>query len=398
MTNVLHIIDSFEQGGTERQAVQLVRLLQASGRCRVHLACMQNKGPLRRAADHLGLGEIREYPLNSFYDRNFTTQAWRLVRFLKANEIEVVHTHDFYTNIFGMIAATMARVSARIASKRETDGFRTSKQKRAERVAFRLAHRVVANSEAVREQLIREGVRAEKVVRLYNGLDLERLKIPADLKREDILAALRLPAQRRFVTIVANLNHAVKDHPTFLRAAERVHRAFPDAGFVIAGEGELLPSLREVARQLGIEQNVFFLGRCDQVAELLFASDVCALSSTAEGFSNAILEYMAAARPVVLTDVGGAREAVVEGETGYIVPPRDDERMADQIIQLLRKPERAREMGERGKQRVIDQFSSERQLDKTLQLYAKLLAKDAAAANRELRTEVTGSQAVARES
>jgi glycosyltransferase involved in cell wall biosynthesis len=395
---VLHIIDSFEQGGTERQAIQLVRLLQSTGCCDVHLACLQKQGSLYEEVARLSLGEIQEYPLTSFYDRNFTNQVWRLIRFLKANEIEVVHTHDFYTNIFGMIAATMARVSARIASKRETNGFRSPNQKRAERVAFRLAHRVVANSEVVRQQLIREGVRAEKVVKLYNGLDLERLETQPNVKREDVLGSIGLPLERSFVTIVANLNHAVKDHPTFLRAAERIHRIFPNAGFVIAGEGRLLPGLRELACQFGIEQNVFFLGRCDRVAQLLFASDVCVLSSTAEGFSNAILEYMAAARPVVVTDVGGAREAVLEGETGYIVSPGDDESMAERIIQLLREPSRAREMGKRAKQRVIEQFSTERQVDSTLQLYGKLLARDADAANREMRAEVSEARALARRS
>jgi len=114
--NILHIIDSFEQGGTERQALQLVRLLQESGLCRMHLACLQNKGSLRAEAERSGLGEISAYPLSSFYDRNFATQVRRLVGFLKENEIQLVHTHDFYTNIFGMTAAATARVRARIAS------------------------------------------------------------------------------------------------------------------------------------------------------------------------------------------------------------------------------------------------------------------------------------------
>jgi len=388
--NILHIIDSFEQGGTERQALQLARLLQASGLCRVQLACLQNKGSLRVEADRLGIGEIREYPLTSFYDRNFTTQLRRLVRFLRANEIHLVHTHDFYTNIFGMTAAEMARVPARIASKRETEGFRSPMQQRAERGAFRLAHRVVANSEAVRHQLIQQGVRAEKVVKLYNGLDLERVKVPDDLKRDDALAVFGLPVnvKAQFVTIVANLNHAVKDHPTFLRAAARVRANIPGAGFIIAGEGELMPSLRELVAQLGLAQDVFFIGRCQEIAELLFASDVCVLSSTAEGFSNAILEYMAAGRPVVVTNVGGAHEAVVEGETGYIVPAGDAETMAAQIIQLLRDPARARAMGERGRQRIVEQFSCQRNLDNTLGLYANLLGRAPTAQDTELRAEV----------
>ncbi len=339
--NVLHMIDSFEQGGSERQALQLVRQLHESGRSGVRLACLQNKGSLRREADRLGLGEIPEYPLTSFYDRNFVRQLRRLARFLKENEIDAIHTHDFYTNIFGMTAAALAWVRARVAYKGETDGFRTSAQKRLERGAFRLAHRVAVQSGAT---------------------------------RNDILEMLALP-ERRLVTIVANLQHPVKDHPTFLRAAARVCAEVPDVAFVIAGEGKLREGLRELAAQMGLEREVFFIGRCEKVAELLSVSDVCALSSTAEGFSNAILEYMAAARPVVVTDVGGAREAVIEGETGYIVSARDDRQMAERMIELLRDPERAREMGKRGSSIVEEKFSCERHLTNTLGLYSELLGR-----------------------
>src|SRR5260370_9697425 len=151
------MIDSFEQGGSERQALQLARQLHESGHSGVRLACVQNKGLRRGEADRLGLGEIPEYPLTSFYDRNFIKQVRRLVQFLKDNEIDVVHAHCFYTNIFGMIAATIARVPVRLTYKGETDGFRSPVQKRVERSAFRLAHRVIANSAAVCRQLIREG-------------------------------------------------------------------------------------------------------------------------------------------------------------------------------------------------------------------------------------------------
>ncbi|HJU56505.1 MAG TPA: glycosyltransferase [Pyrinomonadaceae bacterium] len=392
--NVLHIIDSFEQGGTERQAVQLVRLLEEGGRYHVRLACLQNRGPLRAEAERLGLGEIPDYPLTSFYDSNFVRQLRRLARFLKEQEIRVVHTHDFYTNIFAMTAAALARVPARIASKRETEGFRSPMQKRAERTAYRLAHAVLANSEAVRRQLIREGVSAEKVVTLYNGLDVGRVAPRAGFDRDEALASLGLAtdAARRFVTIVANVRHAVKDHPTFLRAAARVRASISDAAFVVAGEGELMGSLRELAARLGIERDVFFIGRCERVADLLAVSDVCVLSSRAEGFSNAILEYMAAARPVVVTDVGGAREAVAEAETGYIVPAGDDEAMAARIIELLREPLRARAMGERGRRIVEENFSCAAQLERTHALYDRLLARPALVAQRRDRVERVGRE------
>jgi glycosyltransferase involved in cell wall biosynthesis len=373
--NVLFIIDSFEQGGSERQAMQLLRQLHESGRCRVHLACLQNRGSLRAEADQLGIGKIHEYSLNSFYDLNFAKQLRRLVSFIKENEIDVVHTHCFYTNIFGMTAAFLAGVSGRVTSKGETDGFRTPMQKRAERVAFRLSHRVIANCLVVQNQLIREGVSPAKIIQHYNGLDLDRLKVPAELKRDDALTALGLPPTRRYVSIVANLRNPVKDHQMFLRAAARVRAAIPDVGFAIAGEGELMEELRKLAAQLGIQHDVFFIGRCDHVADLLFASEVGVLSSKAEGFANAILEYMAAGLPVVATDVGGAREAIAEGENGYVVPSGDDGRMAERIIALLNEPERARGMGQVGKLVVAERFSCVRHLENTLELYDELLSK-----------------------
>lgn len=372
--NVLFIIDSFEQGGSERQALQLLRQLHTSGECRVYLACLQNRGSLREDADQLGLGEINEYALTSFYDLNFARQLRRLVRFVRDNKIDVVHTHCFYTNIFGMTGAFLSGVPARVTSKGETDGFRTPMQKRAERISFRLAHRVIANCLVVQNQLIREGVRPAKIIQHYNGLDLERLRVQAGLRKEDALASFNLPRNRPLVSIVANLHNPVKDHPMFLRAAARVRAVLPNAGFVIAGEGELMEGLRTLAEQLGIEKDVFFIGRCDNVANLLFASDVGVLSSRAEGFANAILEYMAARLPVVATDVGGVREAIKEAETGYVVPSGDHEKMAERIIELLSSPERARAMGERAKSIVAEKFSCDRHLQNTLELYDELLS------------------------
>jgi L-malate glycosyltransferase len=373
--NVLFIIDSFEQGGSERQAMQLLTQLHQSGECRVHLACLQDHGSLRAEADQLGIGEINEYALNSFYDLNFMRQLRRLVGFIKANDINVVHTHCFYTNIFGMVSAFLAGVPARITSKGETDGFRTPMQKRVERFAFRLSHKVIANCLVVQNQLIREGVSPARIIQHYNGLDLERLKVRPGLRRDDALAQFSLPVNRRYVSIVANLRNPVKDHPMFLRAAARVTAAVPDVGFAIAGEGELAGSFRELAVQLGIEDQVFFLGRCDRVPDLLFASNVGVLSSKAEGFANAILEYMAAGLPVVATDVGGAREAINEGVTGYTVASGDDQKMAEHIIELLNDPPRAQAMGARGKQIASEGFSCDKHLRNTLELYDELLSQ-----------------------
>jgi len=379
--NVLFIIDSFEQGGSERQALQLLRQLHESGEVRVRLACLQNRGSLKAEAEQLGIGEIHEYPLTSFYDLNFAQQLRRFIRHLKENAIDVVHTHCFYTNIFGMTGAFLAGVPARVTSKGETDGFRTPLQKRAERISFRLGQRVIANCLVVQDMLIREGVDPKKIIQHYNGLDLDRLQV-SGASRESATVKFNLPAGKRFITIVANLRNPVKDHPMFLRAAARVRAAVPDAAFVVAGEGELMPGLRALALELGIPDEVHFIGRCDDVPTLLRASTVGVLSSKAEGFANAILEYMAAGLPVVATDVGGVREAIVEGETGFIVASGDHEKMADRIIQVLSDDGAARRMGAKGRAMVAGKFSSEQHLRNTLELYQELLHRPAGQARK----------------
>ena len=133
-----------------------------------------------------------------------------------------------------------------------------------------------------------------------------------------------------------------------------------------------MPSLRALAGELGIDDCTFFLGRCELLADLLSISDVCVLSSKAEGFSNSILEYMAAGRPVVATDVGGAREAVIEGRNGHLVPAGDELKMAERIIGLLGS-EDSSGMGAEGRKVVLEKFSPEAQLARTEELYDRLL-------------------------
>ncbi len=376
--NVLQFIGSFRQGGSERQAVQLSRLLHEDGSFRVFVACLDAEGSLRQEIEQLGINEIPEFKLKSFYDANFLRQINTCAKFIKQNEISVVHTHDFYTNIFGMFAASLARVPVRIASKRETLS-KTKKQLLIERQAFRSCDKILANAEAVKRFLIETGISAEKIVTIYNGLDLARLTSAPNLKREKILRELGLPSADgiKFVTIVANLRSDVKNHPMFLQAAKKVKENFANVAFILAGEGELTESLKSLAKDLGIEKDTYFIGRCAQVAELLSVSDVCVLSSKSEGFSNSILEYMSASKPVVATDVGGANEAIVNNQTGFLVKSNDHEAMANRLIELLQNPELARQFGNRGRERVEKNFSLAAQLTKTLEFYENLLSEKA---------------------
>src|SRR6185369_11614523 len=134
----------------------------------VRLACLSPDGALRSTIDDLELGDIPSFPLTSFYNQNAIRQLGRLVRWLQTSGIDIVHTHDFYTNVFGMAGGSIARVPVRLASMRETAEMRSAAQKRVQKVAYSLAHHIVANSKAVENKLVADGIGPEKVSVIYN--------------------------------------------------------------------------------------------------------------------------------------------------------------------------------------------------------------------------------------
>lgn len=369
---VLQFLGSFNQGGSERQAVALTRLLKTEGTFDVSVAVLDREGILRGEVEKLGLTDIPAFPISSFFSSGFAKQVVKCAKYLRANKIDVVHTHDFYTNVFGMAAANLARTSARIASKRETLGMRTPNQIRVERLAFALANAIVVNSRAVGSYVSDIGVAKTKISLIYNGLDIERFVDPATI-RPGFKAGFAIPPGSKIVTLVANLRHDVKNVPMLLRAAIKVAASLPNTTFMIAGEGGLQTEYERLAISLGIADSVHFIGRCTEVPALLAASDVCVLTSAAEGFSNSILEYMAAGKPVIATNVGGASEAIADGVTGFLVESNDDRALATRLIELLSDQEKATRFGRSGRERVQARFSETAQLENTLALYHSLL-------------------------
>lgn len=368
---ILELIGSFELGGSELQAVRLTNRLARQGLFDVRVACLDAAGPLAKDLEYSG--EIRSFPLSSFYDANFARQVRDLARFIRKEEIELIHTHDFYTNIFGMAGAMFAGVK-RVASKRETHS-KTPKQLFVEKQAFRAAHRIVVNSEAIRGFLTEAGVSAEKIVTIYNGLDPRCFVDRPRGDRTEALSALAINVKReaKLVTIVANMRSDVKNHELFLRSAKRVSADNDDAIFIIVGEGELQPRYEKMANELGIAERCRFLGPRSDVGALLSVSDCGVLCSRSEGFSNAILEYMAAGLPVVATDVGGAREAVMHGESGFVVPSNDEAALASAISSLLNDSDLAVRMGSAGRKAALERFSDTAQLAAVNSLYNELL-------------------------
>lgn len=370
--NVLQFIGSFHQGGSERQAVQLLKLLSEEAAHNNFIAVLNDEGVLRGAVEKIGFTEIPEFPLTSFYDVNFLRQLRRCVVFLKKNKIDIVHTHDFYTNVFGTAAARLAGVRVKIASKRETGAMRSKVQNRIENRVFKTADAITVNAGAVKNYLAASGVAPEKIEVIYNGVDLERLA-PRETDRRNICENLGLPTGEnvKFITLVANLRHAVKNQQMFLRAARKVAAKCTDAHFVLAGEGDLKKDLETLAKDLRISANTHFVGGAAAIPELLSVSFTGVLTSVAEGFSNSILEYMAAKLPVVATNVGGASEAIVEGETGFLVESNDDEALAEKIVLLLENQAAAKRLGETGAKIVAEKFSLAAQLKNVSALYGR---------------------------
>jgi L-malate glycosyltransferase len=361
---VLHLLDSFRQGGSESQALKLASAMDLAGRFEIQIACLDRSGPLLDLLPAQSRSGIPEFKLNTFYDPTMVRRTIEFSRLLKRLHIQIIHTHDFYTNIFGMIGAAVAATPIRIASRREASK-RTPIKRFAERQAYRLSSAVIANCEQVRSELIKEGVHPTKVVTVHNGV-----QIPDAFGS----GSARAPATSRphpVVCIVANLR-PVKDHAMFLRAAKRILERCPKARFVVAGEGQLMSSLQSYAVDLGIGAAVDFLGRCDNVPELLSRSNVCVLSSQSEGFPNVVLEYMAAGKPVVSTCVGGVGEAITDNLNGFLVEPGDDAKMADRIVALLCNPDLALRMGQKNRA-IAERFSAETQRSRVEALYMRLL-------------------------
>lgn len=371
---ILHLIPSFHLGGSEKQAIALIKMLIEDGSFDVLAATLNSEGVLRAGFNSIFPGEIPEYKLTSFHDLNFLKQVRNFARFLKENRIDLLHTHDFYSNVFGMSSAVLARTPSRIASKRESGGLRTNAQDIVEKMAFSRADAVLVNSKSVMDHLAGRKIPTNKLHLVYNGTDVSSFE---KIGGERTTGMYGLPSDEniRFVTLVANLRHAVKNVPMLLRVAKRVTGTYPNAHFIIAGEGELAGKLKTMAEELGVADRVHFIGRCDDVPALLAASYACVLTSDAEGFSNSLIEYMAAGKPVVATAVGGAAEVMRDGVTGFLCAPDNDEAMAKYLCDLLSDEGKAKKMGESGKRTVIDRFSMTSQQEHIVALYNDCLRK-----------------------
>jgi len=374
VTRILYVIGTLDLGGSEGQLVELATGLDRA-RFAPAVCCLSRGGPHQARLEAAGIRVVViPFPAPrsaAAFVRSAPCFA-RLVALIRSVRPEVVHGFLFWGYVLGAFAARLAGVPVVVASRRSLAGFKSRPPYRQlrglERLANRLTDTVVANSEAVRaETLATEGLAAEKVVVIHNGVDAARYETVPDAS---LRRTLGVTPAARVVVVVANLI-AYKGHAGFLEAWTRVVARVPAAMALLVGDGPLRAQLEARAAALGLGPSVRFLGARRDVPAVLALADVVVHPSLEEGFSNAILEAMAAARPVVASAVGGVPEAVVHEVTGLLTPPGDAEALAAAVVSLLGDPGRSAKLGAAGRQRVMDLFTVGRMLRQYEALYVR---------------------------
>jgi len=355
------VLTSFDRGGTERQMTELIRRLDPL-RFAVHAVCFRREGPWLARVDEKAASVV-DFPLGTLRSAHAARQFVRLARWFARHRIAVVHACDMYANLFALPAAALARVPVRTGSRRgivQPSG--TPGLLRLQALGYRLAHKVIANSEAAAAVLRHEGVPADRVAVIANGIDLESL--PAAEHRRSI----------RTITTVANLRRG-KGHDVLLHAAAGVLQRHPDLTFQLVGDGPLRASLEALAASLGIANRVRFLGHRDDVAAILRASDLFAFPSLMEAFPNGVMEAMAAGLPVVATRVGGIPELIEDGRTGLLVPANDAAAMRAGIERLLASAGEAGMLATAAREQIARRYSFDWMVSAFERLWLEQLAR-----------------------
>jgi glycosyltransferase involved in cell wall biosynthesis len=366
--------DSFDYGGTERQVVETLRLLDRS-KYDLLVGCLKRRGPFLADVEALGV-PIMGFPITSV--ANWRTLVWmrKLVQTLRDEKIDLVHTFDSSTNLFAIPAARWARVPVVIASRGNIVHNRTAFERVALSTVCRMAHGIVANSEVAAGMTAGgANARSSKVIILPNAVT------PGDYRtapyNPELRGTLNLPVAATLVGVLAALRPE-KGHRTFLRAAAQAAAAWNqprrDLRFVLIGEGPERVALQLLARELGIAERVLFAGDRRNVADWLATMNLVVLPSDAESEPSAVLEAMASARPVVATRVGGVPEIVEEGVTGLLVSAGDPAAMAAAILRLLGDEGLCRRMGAAARARIERDFTPARAKEKLEAFYDRLLA------------------------
>lgn len=358
---ILHFVDSLRVGGKERQIVELLKGLQAFGSVESAVVTM--------GTEQFYVPDIEKLGTPLFY--LLRRMRWDPTVFPKLSRVlcrfrpDIIHTNSEMTMSYAWPLARLLGiklVNGTIRNAFSGKGLRW----RWHELMLRLADARIANSKA---GFVSRGMRYDAPGNyvIHNGFDTQRFETAAKIQ-SNVLGFD--PNGRKVVGMVAEFSD-YKDFPTFIRAMQQVLARRRDVVFVTVGGGKNFDVCKQMVSPG--EESIRFLGERKDVEALVQQMDIGVLCTFTEGISNSVMEYMAAGKPVVVTDGGGSSELVVDGETGFLVPPSNPRAVAEKVKLLLADAEKAREMGVAGRRRLEKQFSLEQLVESNLQMYQEVL-------------------------
>ncbi|MFZ3133239.1 glycosyltransferase [Methanothrix sp.] len=366
---LLFLITSLAYGGAETQLVRLAIQLKKRGWDVLVVTMMQPKA----YADELEAAGICVASLGIARKIPDPRPILHLVRLIRSWQPDVIHSHMVHANLLARIVRPLAPVNILICTAHNTN-----EGGRFREFLYRLTDPFCDLTTQVSEAGMERYVRVRAVPRreiryIPNGVDTIRFR--PDLENRSIIRR-ELGLKNNFLWLSVGRFDIQKDYPNILQALTFVVRKLPDAILAIVGDGPLRPAMEELAGNLGLRDSTMFLGTGRDVPGLMNAADGYVMSSAWEGMPVVLLEAAATELPIVATDVGGNREVVQDGKTGFLVPPKNPEALAGAMLRLMNLPEDERtQMGKAGRHYIQANYSLDRITDIWENLYGEFLAK-----------------------
>jgi N-acetyl-alpha-D-glucosaminyl L-malate synthase BshA len=354
--------------GAEVLVAEIIRRLRDS--MEPTIFCLDAIGPLGKALQDEGVDVVC---LNRKPGRDWGVGK-RLAAVAKEKKIEVMHAHQYTPFFYSALAKAWGGANYKLILTEHGRHFPDAvsfKRRLANRwVLSRYLDAINACCQFSATALAsNDGFTTLPIEVIENGIEWERYQTHSN--KTTLRASLGLDANRKYVACVARF-HPIKDHTSLLQGYSQVAKQRTDADLLLIGDGPRREELQTLVQQLGIQNRVQFLGVRSDVADLLQAVDVFALTSLCEAASLTLLEAMAAGLPVVVTDVGGNPEIVRQENEGLLVPRQDATAIGNALIRILSDATLANRMGQAGKQRVKETYSLERTIERYHQLYQRL--------------------------
>ncbi len=365
LTRVCYVIPSLQVGGTERQLLALMK-----GLIRDHeltVVCTRETGALVGDARRIG---VYVHELNGGGGWDFTMRR-RIRHIFRSHRPDVAHTFMFGFDLAANRAARETGVPVVISSRRQLATWKKPRHVRIQRKANQLVDCIVANSNAVAEfAATQEGLNIDRYRVIPNGIDADAFVSATDLHQ--VRLRFKIPFHTQVVGMVANFS-PVKDHALFLAIAEELMRRRADVHFLLVGGGPLRDEVMNRVRKQGWTDRFTRVAAIEEVPDLYKVMSVSVLCSQVEGFPNAVIESMAAGRPVVAAAVGGIPEVIEDGVTGRLVQTRTAAAFADAIEQVLDREKESAAMAARAAVHVRSTLNMDRMVDAYRNLYREML-------------------------